>query len=230
MPYTYPYPRPALTVDCVVFGLDEAGLRVLLIERAAPPFEGEWALPGGFVHVDETIDEAARRELVEETGLSDVFLEQLYTFGEVDLDPRDRVVSVAYYALVNIRDHRVRGATDARDAAWFETRKLPRLAFDHAEIVNVAIERLRGKVAYRPIGFELLPKKFTLTELQHLYETILERPLDKRNFRKKVLSLGLLLELDEHEKNVPRRPARLYRFDRKKYRELEREGFELQIV
>jgi 8-oxo-dGTP diphosphatase len=230
MAYTYEYPRPALTVDCVVFGLDDAGLHVLLIERGGAPFEGDWALPGGFVHMDETLEEAARRELAEETGLEDVFLEQLYTFGAVDRDPRGRVVSVAYYALTNIRDHRVRAATDARDAAWFEVAKLPDLAFDHDQIIETAIERLRGKIAYRPIGFELLPKKFTLTQLQHLYETILQRDLDKRNFRKKVLSLGLLVALDEHEKDVPRRRARLYRFDRKKYRQLEREGFELQIA
>jgi 8-oxo-dGTP diphosphatase len=230
MAHTYEYPRPALTVDCVVFGLDDAGLHILLIERGGSPFEGDWALPGGFVHMDETLEEAARRELEEETGLKDVFLEQLYTFGAIDRDPRGRVVSVAYYALTNIRDHRVRAATDARDAAWFEVAKLPALAFDHDQIIETAIERIRGKIAYRPIGFELLPKKFTLTQLQHLYETILQRDLDKRNFRKKVLSLGLLVALDELEKDVPRRRARLYRFDRKKYRQLEREGFELQIA
>ncbi len=230
MAHTYEYPRPAVTVDCVVFGLDDAGLRVLLIERGGPPFEGDWALPGGFVRMDEDLEEAARRELAEETGLEEVFLEQLYTFGAVDRDPRGRVVSVAYYALTNIRDHRVRAATDARDAAWFEVGKLPGLAFDHDGIITAAIERLRGKIAYRPIGFELLPKKFTLTQLQHLYETILQRELDKRNFRKKVLSLGLLVALDELEKDVPRRRARLYRFDKKKYRQLEREGFELQIA
>jgi 8-oxo-dGTP diphosphatase len=249
MSFSYEYARPALTVDCVVFGLDDRGLHVLLVERGAPPFEGDWALPGGFVHVDETLEEAARRELSEETGLTDVFLEQLYTFGALDRDPRDRVVSVAYYALTNIRDHRVRAATDARDAAWFKVvgdqgqarRQSLRtrigeapdplaLAFDHDEIIETAIERIRGKIAYRPIGFELLPKKFTLTQLQHLYETILHRELDKRNFRKKVLSLGLLVELNELEKDVPRRRARLYRFDKKKYRQLEREGFELQLA
>jgi len=230
MAYTYDYPRPAVTVDCVVFGLDDAGLHILLIQRGGPPFEGDWALPGGFVLMDETLEEAARRELSEETGLSDVFLEQLYTFGAIGRDPRARVVSVAYYALTNIRDHRVRAATDAREAAWFKVGDTPRLAFDHEQIVETAMERIRGKIAYRPIGFELLPKKFTLTQLQHLYETILQRELDKRNFRKKVLSLGLLVELDELEKDVPRRRARLYRFDRKKYRQLEREGFELQLA
>ena len=180
---TYDYARPALTVDCVVFGVDADDLRVLLIERALPPFEGKWALPGGFVRVDEPLENAARRELEEETGLSKVYLEQLYTFGAVDRDPRERVVSVAYYALVNLRDHHIHAATDARDAAWFGVNDVPRLAFDHAEVLQTALARLRGKLRYQPIGFELLPKKFTLSQLQHLYEVVLERELDKRNFR-----------------------------------------------
>src|SRR5512140_3354922 len=229
MAYTYQYPRAALTVDCVVFGYDEGELKVLLIERGLEPFKGRWALPGGFVRVDETVDDAARRELSEETGLTRVYLEQLYTFGALGRDPRERVVSVAYYALVNLADHRVKAATDAREAAWFVVHDVPRLAFDHEEIVNVALERLRGKVRYRPLGFELLPPKFTLSMLQRLYEKILERELDKRNFRKKVLSMGLLEELDEVEQDVAHRAARLYRFDRKRYRELEREGFDFEL-
>ena len=159
MPHTYEYPRAALTVDCVVFGMDDEHLKVMLIQRALPPFEGEWALPGGFVRVEETVDEAARRELEEETGLGHLFLEQLYTFGAVNRDPRERVVSVAYYALVNLVDHRVRAATDARQAAWFPAHDVPSLAFDHADILAVALTRLRGKLRYQPIGFELLPKK-----------------------------------------------------------------------
>ena len=202
MPFQYEYPRPALTVDCVVFGYDRGRLWVLLIERALEPFRGRRALPGGFVHLDETIDAAALRELEEETGVKRVYLEQLYTFGELDRDPRERVVTVAYFALVKLSDHAVRAATDASDAAWFPVDELPALAFDHATILGLALERLRGKVRYRPIGFELLPKKFTLTELQRLYEAILGRALDKRNFRKKVLAMGLLQELDE-ELKVP---------------------------
>src|SRR6266496_1650146 len=151
MPYTYQYPRPALTVDCVVFGFDEGELKVLLIERALEPFKGKWALPGGFVRVDETLDEAARRELEEETGLRNVFLEQLYTFGAVQRDPRERVVSVAYYALVNLRDHPVQAATDARDAGWFGVHDVPSLAFDHANILHMALDRLRGKLRYQPV-------------------------------------------------------------------------------
>lgn len=229
MKYSYEYPRAALTVDCVVFGLDEDDLQVLLIQRDLPPFEGDWALPGGFVRLDETLDEAARRELSEETGIKNVFLEQLYTIGTVNRDPRERVVTVAYYALVNLSDHRVQAATDARNAAWFAVDDVPSLAFDHEEILEMAHERLRGKVRYQPIGFELLPPKFTLRQIQHLYEVILDRPLDKRNFRKKILSMGILVELDEVETDVAHRAARLYQFDRRKYRRLTKQGFHFEI-
>ena len=229
MSFTYTYARAALAVDCVVFGLDEADLAVLLIRRDLEPFAGKWALPGGFVRVDETVDEAARRELSEETGLGRVYLEQLYTFGGIDRDPRERVVTVAYYALVNLADHRVKAATDAREAAWFAVSDLPALAFDHDAIAAMALERLRSKVRYRPLGFELLPPKFTLTMLQRLYEKVLERELDKRNFRKKVLAMGLLEELDEVEQDVAHRAARLYRFDKKRYRELEKAGFDFEL-
>ncbi|MDP6354258.1 MAG: NUDIX domain-containing protein [Planctomycetota bacterium] len=229
MPHTYEYPRPALTVDCAVFGLDDEDLKVILIQRDLDPFQGRWALPGGFVEMDETLENAALRELEEETGIRNVFLEQLYTFGEPNRDPRGRVITVAYYALVNLRDHRIHAATDARDAAWFSVSDIPPLAFDHEEVLECALNRLEGKVRYAPIGFELLPRKFTLTQLQHLYERILERELDKRNFRKKILSMDLLIELDEIEKGVAHRAARLYRFDRRKYRQLERKGFNFEL-
>ncbi len=229
MPYTYEYARPSLTVDCVVFGHDDEDLKVLLIQRGLPPFEGTWALPGGFVRVDETLEQAAVRELREETGINDVYLEQLYTFGDLDRDPRERVVTVAYYALVNLRDHHVKAATDARRAAWFALDDLPPLAFDHDRILRTAHERLRGKVRYQPIGFELLPEKFTLRQLQHLYETILDRPLDKRNFRKKILGMGVLVELDEIEADVAHRAARLYRFDEQRYERLTKQGFNFEI-
>ncbi len=229
MPYQYEFERPALAVDCVVFGLDEEDLKVILIQRDIAPYKGKWALPGGFVHIDESLEQAAMRELREETGVEDVFLEQLYTFGEVDRDPRERVVSVAYYALVNLRDHDIRAATDARNAAWFSVDDMPRLPFDHSRIFETALARLRGKVRYGPIGFELLPEKFTLTQLQRMYEKILEHPIDKRNFRKKILGMGLLTELDEVEMDVARRAARLYRFDEKKYRQLTKKGFNFEI-
>src|ERR1700722_18190369 len=227
--HAYLYPRAALTVDCVVFGFDGGELRALLIQRALEPFKGEWALPGGFVRVEETIDEAARRELKEETGLKGVFLEQLYTFGAVERDPRERVVSVAYYALVKLSDHEATAATDAANAEWFPISKLPKLAFDHAAIMATALTRLQGKVRYQPIGFELLPEKFTLSELQRLYEAILAAHLDKRNFRKKVLSFGLLLPLKETQMAARHRPAQLFRFDADKYEKLKRHGFNFEL-
>ncbi len=229
MPFTYAYARPALTVDCVVFGLDDADLKVLLIQRGIEPFAGRWALPGGFVHLDETLDQAARRELQEETGLTKVFLEQLYTVGEVARDPRERVVTVTHYALVRLSDHQVQAATDARNAAWFAVDDLPPLAFDHDDIVEMGLRRLQGKVRYQPIGFELLPPKFSLTQLQRMYEIILERDLDKRNFRKKVLSLDILQDLDEVEQDVAHRAARLYRFDERKYRQKIKDGFNFEL-
>jgi 8-oxo-dGTP diphosphatase len=229
MPHTYQYPRAALTVDCVVFGLDESDLKVLLIERGLEPFKGRWALPGGFVRVDETLDEAARRELAEEAGLTDVFLEQLYTFGELNRDPRERVVSVTYYALVKLTAHQTRAATDAADARWFPVSKVPKLAFDHGDILGTALARLKGKVRYQPIGFELLPPKFTLSQLQHLYEAVLETELDKRNFRKKVLSFGLLVPLNETQMAGRHRPAQLFRFNADKYEKLKKRGFNFEL-
>ncbi|MBN1209139.1 MAG: NUDIX hydrolase [Myxococcaceae bacterium] len=229
MSHTYEYPRPALTVDCVVFGMDEEDLKVLLIKRGLEPFLGKWALPGGFVRMEESLDDAARRELEEEAGIRPSHLEQLFTFGEPGRDPRGRVVTVAYFALVKLSDHRVHASTDAREAAWFSVWDTPKLAFDHADILGTALQRLKGKVRYQPIGFELLPPKFTLTQLQRLYEMILERPLDKRNFRKKILSMELLEELDEVEQDVSHRAARLYRFDHKKYRQLEKAGFNFEL-
>jgi 8-oxo-dGTP diphosphatase len=229
MPHTYQYPRAALTVDCVVFGFDGGELKVLLIQRALEPFKGRWALPGGFVHVNETLDEAARRELGEETGLKNVFLEQLYTFGTVNRDPRERVVSVAYYALVKLSDYRAKAATDAANAEWFPISKVSKLAFDHTDVLATASARLKGKVRYQPIGFELLPPKFTLSDLQHLYEAVLGTDLDKRNFRKKVLGFGLLVPLKETQMLGRHRPAQLFQFDADKYEKLKKRGFNFEL-
>jgi len=229
MKHVYEYPRAALTVDCVVFGFDDAELKVLLIERGLAPFKGRWALPGGFVRVEETLDEAARRELVEETGLEKVFLEQLYTFSRVDRDPRERVISVAYYALTKPTDHITQADTDAADAQWFPVSQIPALAFDHADILATALQRLRGKLRYEPIGFELLPAKFTLSQLQHLYEAVLGSRLDKRNFRKKVLSFDLLIPLNETHREGAHRPAQLFRFDPVRYEKLKKKGFHFEI-
>jgi 8-oxo-dGTP diphosphatase len=230
MPHTYEFPRPALTVDCVVFGLDEQNLlKVMLIKRNLTPFRDEWALPGGFVRIGESLESAAMRELHEETGIEKVFLEQLYTFGDLNRDPRDRVVTVAYYALVNLAEQKIHPQTDASAAAWFPISDLPPLAFDHDRILATAIARLKGKVRYEPIGFELLPKKFTLSQLQKLYETVLNTKLDKRNFRKKILSMDLLIDLNEMQKDVAHRAAKLYRFDEQKYRKLKQRGFNFEI-
>jgi 8-oxo-dGTP diphosphatase len=231
MSFTYEFERPALMVDAVIFGIDPGGrsLKVLLVERALEPFVHEWALPGGHVAEGETLEEAMRRELREETGLEGVYLEQLMTFGDPGRDPRGWVVSVAYMALVAPDRHALASGTDALSARWFETGDLPALAFDHAAILETAVARLRGKVTYAPIGFELLPKKFTLTQLQTMYEVILDRELDRRNFRKKVLGLKLLEELDEWTEGVSHRKARYYRFDERAYRRLRASGFSFSI-
>ena len=228
--HTYNYPRPALTVDCIVFGLDaELELKIMLIKRDISPFQGEWAIPGGFVRMDETLEQAALRELQEETGIHDVFLEQLYTFGDLERDPRDRTITVSYYALINLVEQQIQAATDASEANWFRISEIPKLAFDHDQILQTAIARLRSKIRYEPIGFELLPQKFTLTQLQKLYETVLDRQLDKRNFRKKILSMDLLIDTNELEQGVSHRAAKLYRFDENKYLELKQNGFNFEI-
>lgn len=227
--FVYRHPRPALTVDCVVFAFEARELSVLLVRRALPPFAGAWALPGGFVQMDETLEQAARRELAEETSLTDVYLEELRSFSRVDRDPRERVVSVAFVALLRGRSSAVHEGTDAADARWFGLAELPTLAFDHAEILAVARERLRQRLRTRPIGFELLPKRFPLRALQDLYEAVLGEPLDKRNFRKRVLSLGVLEATGEREEGVAHRAAELYRFDEKRYRKLERSGFAFEV-
>ena len=229
MAYTYDYPRPSLTVDCIIFGLDESSrLKVLLIQRANEPFKHHWALPGGFVDENETLEAAALRELKEETGVSNVFIEQLFTFGTPGRDPRGRVVTIAFYALINLGEHKIGADTDAADVKWFPINKLPQLAFDHAEILEMAIDRLRGKVRYQPIGFELLPEKFTLTQLQNLYQTILDKELNKRNFRTKILKMNILKE-EDILRGVAHRPAQLYSFDKEKYETYLNQGFNFEI-
>jgi 8-oxo-dGTP diphosphatase len=204
--------RPAVTVDVVIFSLRDGDLKVLLIRRAAPPFKGKWAIPGGYVHPDEALDEAAQRELEEETGLPDVYLEQLYTFGAPKRDPRGRVITVAYFALVS-DDVTVRAGDDAAEAAWHSVYDLPDLAFDHDEILSYALQRLRYKLEYTAVGFELLPNEFTLTELQTAYEIVLGEKLDKRNFRRRILEAGILAETSKYREGEGQgRPAQLYRY------------------
>ena len=179
--------------------------------------------------MDEPLEDAARRELAEEAGLKNVFLEQLFTFGAVNRDPRERVVSVAYYALVKLVDHEAKADTDAAHAKWFPVSTIPKLAFDHAEILSTALTRLKSKVRYEPIGFELLPPKFTLSQLQRLYESVLGAELDKRNFRKKVLSFDLLVPLQETQMTGRHRPAQLFRFNADKYEKLKKRGFNFEL-
>lgn len=206
------YPRPMVTVDLVLFTFAEQELRVLLIQRGREPFAGAWALPGGFVNIDEKLETAAQRELQEETGVTGVYLEQLYTFGDPDRDPRGRVITVAYFGIVGA-DMAVtlRAGDDARAARWFNVYDLPPLAFDHGRIIHYALQRLRYKLEYTALGFLLLPESFTLSELQQVYEIILQEQLDKRNFRRKVLSQGII-ERTGKMKYGDHRPARLYRF------------------
>ena len=220
-----------LAVDAVVFGYtSKEGLSVLLIKRNIEPFKGGWALPGGLVKDDESLEEAIERELNEETGVFINYLEQLYTFGKPGRDPRNRVVSVTYYGLVKPDAFEVKADTDASDAAWFNVNKLPALAFDHQDILRVAIQRLQGKITYEPIGFELLEKKFPFSELEKLYQTVLGRPLDRRNFKKKILNFGFLEETNEKQQLTGAgRPGNLYQFNVKKDFQLKREGINFQI-
>lgn len=215
MPYTYEYPRPSVTVDLVIFTIAADDLQVLLIRRAQEPFKGKWALPGGFVEMDEGLEKAAARELKEEVGVSDVYLEQLYTFGAPGRDPRGRVISVAYFALVDASHQTIKAADDAADAKWHSVFKPPKLAFDHRQILDYAVWRLRNKIEWTTVGYELLPKKFTLSELQRVYEIILQKPVDKRNFRKRILAQGQIRELNETRTDGAHRPARLYAFKAK---------------
>jgi len=211
--------RLAVTADVVIFNLAEQDLKVLLICRAHPPFKGQWAIPGGFVEANESIDDAARRELEEETGVRDVYLEQLYTFGNPQRDPRGRVITVAYFALMS-GEVPTRAGDDAAAAAWHSVYALPPLAFDHADILKYALQRLRYKLEYTSVGFELLPNEFTLTELQNAYEIVLGEELDKRNFRRRILEAGVLAETHRFRADGQGRPAQLYRYRQDAAREV----------
>jgi len=210
-PYCYRYPHPAVTTDVVIFTIREKRLQVLLIQRKGEPYQGMWALPGGFVDVDEGLRQCAERELAEETGVSGVYLEQLYTFGVPERDPRERVISVAYYALIASDRLRLKAATDAAAVAWFAIDSIPELAFDHRKIVDVAHNRLVAKLDYSTIAFQFMPREFTLSQLQAVYEIILNEQLDKRNFRKWILALEQIEETGRERKDGAHRPARLYR-------------------
>ena len=211
-----------VTVDIVIFTIQQGVLKVLLVKRRIDPFVGQFAFPGGFVLQDEDLEQAAMRELREETGVSDVYLEQLYSFGKPDRDPRGRVVTIAYFALISA-DRKLKAGSDAVEAAWYPMHDLPKLAFDHATILNYAVERLRNKLEYTTVGFQLLPEKFTLTELQEVYEAILGKKLDKRNFRRKMSVLKILKPLSEYRRGG-QRPAQLYRFVAGRFEKLKDKG------
>lgn len=225
--YCYEYPHPAVTTDCVIFGFDGTRLNVLLIERGIDPFKGHWAFPGGFIRLDETAEQCALRELREEAGLDDAIMRQFHTFSSIDRDPRERVITIAYYALVQRCE--VVGGDDARRAQWFALDQVPRLAFDHDAILRKAIEALRHQIHFEPIGFELLPDRFTMTQLQRLYEAVLGVKFDRRNFYNKMRHLGLLVETGESVTLPNRKEAFLYSFNRDSYIELKERGFRLEF-
>lgn len=221
--------KASFTVDNVIFGFDEGDLKVLLIKRGESPFKDNWALPGYFVKSHENLDEAAIRVLEELTGLKNVFLEQVKTFGAVNRHPFGRVITVAYFSLIKISNYQLQPASIALKAKWHSISNVSNLPFDHDEILQSCFEKLKRMVRIQPVGFELLPPKFTLTELQHLYEAILETELDKRNFRKKILSMDLLIDLNEVQEGVAHRPARLYKFDKHKYGQFKAEGINFEV-
>lgn len=225
--YHYKYPHPSVTTDCVIFSFDGTKLRVLLVQRGIEPFKGFWAFPGGFVKMEESAEEGALRELQEETGLRGAYIKQFHTFSAPNRDPRERVITIAYYALVKLQE--VKGADDAADARWYALDEVPSLAFDHDLILRTALKELRKQIHFEPIGFELLPEKFTIKELQNLYEAILDVNFDRRNFYNKMKRLGLLVQLDETVMPTPKKEAYLFKFNAAKYEELKQKGFRLEF-
>ena len=226
--YTYKYPHPAVTTDCVIFGYDaKEGLSILLVERGGEPYKGCWAFPGGFMQMDEDADTGARRELKEETGLEAAHIEQFGCFTDVNRDPRERVITIAYFALV--KKSEVKGGDDAADARWFPIGEIPPLAFDHDRILRVALSRLKEQMHFKPVGFELLPEVFTMPQLQDLYESILEVKFDRRNFASKMLKLGILEEVEKRQPGTASRIPSRYKFNEDQYIEMKSKGFRLEF-
>lgn len=217
--YTYKYPHPAVTTDCIVFGFDGTKLNLLLINRSIEPYKGSWALPGGFMKIDETAEQGALRELQEETGVKDIYIEQMQAFTTVDRDPRERVMTIAFMAFVRQEKYEVIAGDDAAKAQWFPVKSLPQLAFDHKEIITLALDKLRWKMTYEPLAFRLLNKTFTISQLQTIYEVVFDKRFDRRNFHKKLTSLGYIIPTEEQQKTIGR-PSTLYTFDERKYREV----------
>lgn len=225
--YHYKYPHPSVTTDCVIFGFDGVKLNVLLVQRGIEPYKGRWAFPGGFLKMDESAEEGALRELREETGLQGAYLQQFHSFSAPDRDPRERVITIAYYALVKLQE--VKGADDAADARWFALDEVPPLAFDHDLILRTALKALRRQIYFEPIGFELLPEKFTIKELQKLYEAILDVHFDRRNFYNKMKRLEILVQLQERAMPTPKKEAYLFKFNAERYDALKQKGFRLEF-
>ena len=225
--YSYKYPHPSVTTDCVIFGFDGGKLKVLLVERGLEPYKGRWAFPGGFVKMNESCEEGALRELEEETALKGTYVQQFHTYSDPNRDPRERVITVAFFALVRIQE--VEAGDDANKAQWFAIDEVPLLAFDHDVILRDALKRLRERIHFQPIGFELLPEKFTMRQLQNLYEAILDVHFDRGNFSKKMLHFNILTPLEETVRPTPKREARLYRFNKESYDELKQKGFRLEF-
>jgi len=224
------HPRILLAVDSIIFGFNEneRELKLLILKRKFEPALGEWSLMGGFINPEESLDNAAKRIVAELTGLNNVYMEQLYAFGDLNRDPGGRIVSVAYFSLIKLNDYD-RELANKHGAYWISLSELPNLIFDHNEMVKKALRKLRIRARTQPIGFELLPEKFTIPQLQSLYEAIYQTPFDKRNFRRKLLSMDLLIKLEEKEKETSKKGAFYYRFNQKKYEELLQKGFNFEI-
>lgn len=214
-----------LSIDCVIFGFDNGELKILCIKRNTEPDMGKMALPGGFVYLHEDLDKSPARRLKDLTGLTDVYMKEVGTFGKTNRYPLRRVITIAYYALVKISDYIIHAGEDAQEAVWIPVKEIPQMVFDHNEIFEAALTKLRERVRIEPIGFNLLHEKFTITELQTLYEQILDTSFDKRNFRKKLANMNLLVDTNEKQTNVSHRAAKLYRFDEAVYEKLKTKGF-----
>lgn len=218
-----------ISIDCVIFGFEQSALEILLIKRAGNPNKGMWALPGGFIKKEELVEDAAKRILKVTTGLSDIYLEEIAVFDKVDRFPLWRVFTIGHFALISPEHYKLTTGIDTTEVKWFQASKLPELHFDHKHIIEVALSKLRSRVRYKPIGFELLPEKFTLPQLQTLYEVILGKKLDKRNFRKKIMKMDLLKRLKEKDQNNIRRAAYLYKFEKHNYNKLKDDGFIFEL-
>lgn len=225
--YCYKYPHPSVTTDCVIFGFDGTRLKILLVQRGIEPYKGRWAFPGGFMNIDESAEDGAARELKEETGFEGAYIRQFHTFTAPGRDPRERVITIAYYALVKMQE--VKGSDDAADARWFALDEVPQLAFDHDQILRKAEQALRQQIHFEPVGFELLSEAFTIKELQNLYEAILNVRFDRRNFYGKMKRLGILEQTEDTTNPSQKKEAYLFRFNKAKYDELKQKGFRLEF-